>query len=158
MTETFMSWWQNSKMWYRRKFLTKWLSLPQKQTIVNKKLRVLKYFLFLLLQIAVSSDLDLKFNQENVFELLLNIKVYFFIWLFDPSIILISQIDSEVFSHPWKYSTKMSDDEVIGFEITEDDINNEFNFDLRRPRISKNRATYGIWAEDSDEEEENDSR
>jgi len=52
----------------------------------------------------------------------------------------------------------MSDDEVIGFEITEDDINNEFNFDLRRPRISKNRATYGIWAEDSDEEEENDSR
>lgn len=52
----------------------------------------------------------------------------------------------------------MSDDEVMGFEITEDDINNEFNFDLRRPRISKNRATYGIWAENSDEEDGVDSR
>ena len=44
----------------------------------------------------------------------------------------------------------MSDDEVMRFEITEDDLNNEFNYDLKRPRTSKNRATYGIWAEDSD--------
>ena len=44
----------------------------------------------------------------------------------------------------------MSDDEVMRFEITDHDLDNEFNFGLRRPRISKNRATYGIWAEDSD--------
>lgn len=44
----------------------------------------------------------------------------------------------------------MSDDEVMKFEITDDDINNEFNFGLKRPRMSKNQATYGIWAEDSD--------
>ena len=45
---------------------------------------------------------------------------------------------------------KMSDDEVMKFEITDEDLNNEFNYDLKRPRMSKNRATYGIWAEDSD--------
>lgn len=47
----------------------------------------------------------------------------------------------------------MSDDEVMGFEITDNDLANEFNFDLRRPKQSKNRATYGIWAENSDEED-----
>ena len=47
----------------------------------------------------------------------------------------------------------MSDDEVMRFEITEDDLNNEFNYDLKRPKTSKNRATYGIWAEDSDEDD-----
>ena len=45
-----------------------------------------------------------------------------------------------------------NDDELLAFEITDQDLANEFNFDLRRPRQSKNRATYGIWAEDSDEE------
>jgi hypothetical protein len=44
----------------------------------------------------------------------------------------------------------MSDDEVMRFEITDEDLNNEFNFGLKRPKISKNKATYGIWAEDSD--------
>ena len=48
----------------------------------------------------------------------------------------------------------MSDDEVMRFEITEDDLNNEFNYDLKRPKTSKNRATYGIWAEDSDEDDD----
>ena len=47
----------------------------------------------------------------------------------------------------------MSDDEVMRFEITDNDLDNEFNFGLRRPRISKNRATYGIWAEDSDDDD-----
>jgi hypothetical protein len=46
------------------------------------------------------------------------------------------------------------DDEVMRFEITDDDLNNEFNFDLKRPRMSKNQATYGIWAENSDEDED----
>ncbi len=45
-----------------------------------------------------------------------------------------------------------NDEEVLAFEITDNDLDNEFNFNLRRPRQSKNRATYGIWAEDSDEE------
>ena len=48
----------------------------------------------------------------------------------------------------------MSDDEVMRFEITDHDLDNEFNFGLRRPKISKNRATYGIWAEDSDQEDD----
>merc|ERR1712115_537059 len=30
-----------------------------------------------------------------------------------------------------------------------------FNVNLGRPRISKNRATYGIWAEDSDQDDTN---
>ena len=51
----------------------------------------------------------------------------------------------------------MSDDDVMRFEITDNDLNNEFNFDLRRPKQSKNRVTYGIWADNSDEDEE-DSR
>ena len=45
-----------------------------------------------------------------------------------------------------------NEDEILAFEITDQDLANEFNFDLRRPRQSKNKATYGIWAEDSDEE------
>jgi tuftelin-interacting protein 11 len=51
----------------------------------------------------------------------------------------------------------MSEDDMMRFEITDHDIDNEFNFDLRRPKITKNRATYGIWA-DSDEDEAQDAR
>ncbi len=47
-----------------------------------------------------------------------------------------------------------NDDEVMSFEITDQDLDEEFNFDLRRPRMSKNRATYGIWAENSDEDDD----
>ena len=50
------------------------------------------------------------------------------------------------------------DDEMMRFEITDHDIDNEFNYGLRRPRISKNKATYGIWAEDSDNEDDPDAR
>ena len=46
-----------------------------------------------------------------------------------------------------------NEDEVLSFEITDQDLEEEFNFDLRRPRISKNRATYGIWAENSDDDD-----
>ena len=49
-------------------------------------------------------------------------------------------------------SAMANDDEMLDFKITDEDLANEFNFNLRRPRQSKNRATYGIWAEDSDEE------
>ena len=48
-----------------------------------------------------------------------------------------------------KQLDKMSDDEVMRFEITDDDLNNEFNYDLKRPKMSKNQSTYGIWADDS---------
>jgi hypothetical protein len=34
----------------------------------------------------------------------------------------------------------MSDDEVMRFEITDDDLNNEFNYDMKRPRMSKNQV------------------
>lgn len=47
------------------------------------------------------------------------------------------------------------DDEVMSFSISEHDLDNAFNVNLGRPRISKNRATYGIWAEDSDEDDTN---
>ena len=46
----------------------------------------------------------------------------------------------------------MSDDEVMRFEITDNDLENEFNFDMRRPRQSKkseqwlkNHALSDIW-------------
>ena len=52
-----------------------------------------------------------------------------------------------------KSAIKMSDDEVMRFEINDQDIDDALNFGSKRPRQSKNRATYGIWAEDSDEEE-----
>ena len=48
--------------------------------------------------------------------------------------------------------TMSDDDEVMRFEINDQDINDALNFGSKRPRQSKNRATYGIWAEDSDEE------
>ena len=51
----------------------------------------------------------------------------------------------------------MSDDDVMRFEITDNDLENEFNYGLQRPKQSKNRATYGIWADNSDEDE-GDSR
>lgn len=51
-----------------------------------------------------------------------------------------------------------NDDEVMSFEITDQDYEEEFNFDLRRPRMSKNQATYGIWAENSDEDDDPDAR
>ena len=47
------------------------------------------------------------------------------------------------------------DDEVMAFSISEHDLDDAFNVNLSRPRISKNRATYGIWAEDSDEDDTN---
>ena len=53
----------------------------------------------------------------------------------------------------------MSDeDEVMSFSISEHDLDDAFNVNLRRPRISKNRATYGIWAEDSEGEDDIDAR
>ena len=48
----------------------------------------------------------------------------------------------------------MSDDEVMRFDITESDLNEAYNPGFRRSRQSKNKATYGIFADDSDEEDD----
>ncbi|CAG0916458.1 unnamed protein product [Notodromas monacha] len=45
------------------------------------------------------------------------------------------------------------EDEVEKFEITDFDLENEFS-QHKRKRLSKNQQIYGIWAQESDEEEE----
>ncbi|XP_047537347.1 septin-interacting protein 1 [Vanessa atalanta] len=50
----------------------------------------------------------------------------------------------------------MSDDEVIRFEITDYDLDNEFNPNRNR-RAKKENQIYGIWAKDSDEEDNEDN-
>ncbi|XP_028166273.1 septin-interacting protein 1 [Ostrinia furnacalis] len=50
----------------------------------------------------------------------------------------------------------MSDDEVIRFEITDYDLDNEFNPN-RRGRAKKEQQIYGVWAKDSDEEDNEDN-
>ncbi|XP_059618137.1 septin-interacting protein 1 [Phlebotomus argentipes] len=45
----------------------------------------------------------------------------------------------------------MSDNEYEKFEITDYDLNNEFNPNRRR-RLTKNQQIYGMWADDSDNE------
>ncbi|XP_064606027.1 tuftelin-interacting protein 11-like [Liolophura sinensis] len=47
----------------------------------------------------------------------------------------------------------MSSPEVDQFEISERDLEDALNPGSYRPRISKNKATYGIWAESDDEED-----
>lgn len=47
----------------------------------------------------------------------------------------------------------MSDDEMEKFEITDFDLDNEFNMNRPQRRLTKNQAIYGIWAD----EEGNDS-
>ncbi|BFF93517.1 septin-interacting protein 1 [Drosophila madeirensis] len=46
----------------------------------------------------------------------------------------------------------MSDNEYERFEITDYDLDNEFNTNRPRGRHSKHQQIYGIWADDSDEE------
>ncbi|BES97401.1 Septin-interacting protein 1 [Nesidiocoris tenuis] len=46
----------------------------------------------------------------------------------------------------------MSDQEYESFEVTDYDLDNEFNTNRPRRRFSKNQQIYGIWAEDSDED------
>ncbi|KAK3926472.1 Tuftelin-interacting protein 11 [Frankliniella fusca] len=48
----------------------------------------------------------------------------------------------------------MSDEEVERFEITDYDLDNEFNINRPRRKQSKNQQIYGIWADDSDDEGE----
>ncbi|KAI8437409.1 hypothetical protein MSG28_011738 [Choristoneura fumiferana] len=50
----------------------------------------------------------------------------------------------------------MSDDEVIRFEITDYDLDNEFNPN-RRGRAKKEQQIYGVWAKDSDEDDNEDN-
>ncbi|CAH2230375.1 jg19127 [Pararge aegeria aegeria] len=50
----------------------------------------------------------------------------------------------------------MSDDEVIRFEITDYDLDNEFNPNRSR-RAKKEHQIYGVWAKDSDEEDNEDN-
>ncbi|XP_046748597.1 septin-interacting protein 1 [Diprion similis] len=47
----------------------------------------------------------------------------------------------------------MSEDEVESFEITDYDLDNEFNINRPRRKMSKKQQMLGIWADDSDEEE-----
>ncbi|CAG9854049.1 unnamed protein product [Phyllotreta striolata] len=48
----------------------------------------------------------------------------------------------------------MSDDEMERFEITDYDLENEFNPNRPRKKFSKQHQIYGIWADDSDNEDE----
>nr|CAD7587242.1 unnamed protein product [Timema genevievae] len=48
----------------------------------------------------------------------------------------------------------MADEEVMKFEITDYDLDNEFNINRPTRKISKNQQIYGIWADDSDGEED----
>ncbi|CAH2054193.1 unnamed protein product, partial [Iphiclides podalirius] len=50
----------------------------------------------------------------------------------------------------------MSDDEVIRFEITDYDLDNEFNPNRNR-KAKKEQQIYGVWAKDSDEEDNEDN-
>jgi len=50
------------------------------------------------------------------------------------------------------------DDEVMRFEITDQDLEDEMTTSYGRKRMSKNQATYGIWAENSDSEGEGEVR
>ncbi|XP_050443054.1 tuftelin-interacting protein 11 [Adelges cooleyi] len=49
----------------------------------------------------------------------------------------------------------MSDDEMEKFEITDFDLDNEFNMNRPQRRLTKNQAIYGIWA-DEEERDDND--
>lgn len=46
----------------------------------------------------------------------------------------------------------MSEDEVESFEITDYDLDNEFNVNRPRRKLTKQQQMLGIWADDSDEE------
>lgn len=48
----------------------------------------------------------------------------------------------------------MSEDEMESFEITDYDLDNEFNTNRFRRKLSKKQQMLGMWADDSDEEEE----
>ncbi|CAG9826035.1 unnamed protein product [Diabrotica balteata] len=48
----------------------------------------------------------------------------------------------------------MSDDEMEKFEITDYDLENEFNINRNRKKFSKHHQIYGIWADNSDDEQE----
>lgn len=48
----------------------------------------------------------------------------------------------------------MSDEEKERFEITDYDLDNEFNINRRQRRPTKHQQIYGIWADDSDNEDE----
>ncbi|XP_045504055.1 septin-interacting protein 1 [Colias croceus] len=50
----------------------------------------------------------------------------------------------------------MSDDEVIRFEITDHDLDNEFNPNRSR-KNKREQQIYGVWAKDSDEEDNEDN-
>ncbi|XP_034100066.2 septin-interacting protein 1 [Drosophila albomicans] len=51
----------------------------------------------------------------------------------------------------------MSDNEYERFEITDYDLDNEFNINRPRRRTTKHQQIYGIWADDSDNESEGEA-
>ena len=46
----------------------------------------------------------------------------------------------------------MADDEMLKFEITDQDLENEFRTGFRRRGLTKEQQIYGMWAENSDAE------
>ena len=50
------------------------------------------------------------------------------------------------------------EDEVMRFEITDQDLQDEMSSSYGRRRMSKNKAIYGVWADNSDSEEETSAR
>jgi len=50
------------------------------------------------------------------------------------------------------------DEEVMRFEITDQDLEEEMSTSYGRKRMSKNQATYGIWADNSDSEGEGEPK
>ena len=46
------------------------------------------------------------------------------------------------------------DDEVMRFEITDQDLEDEMTSSYGKKRMSKNKQIYGVWADNSDSEEE----
>ena len=47
----------------------------------------------------------------------------------------------------------MSEDEVESFEISDYDLDNEFNMSRPRRKFTKQQQMLGIWADDSDDEQ-----
>lgn len=52
-----------------------------------------------------------------------------------------------------------NEDETLAFEITDQDLHDASDFtNVRRPKRSKEYATYGVWAQDSDEDDPDGAR
>ena len=53
-----------------------------------------------------------------------------------------------------KFFIMGDDDEVMRFEITDQDLEDEMTSSYGKKRMSKNKQIYGVWADNSDSEED----